>query len=277
MDTYYFITWELCCLFFWVKTPMCNILEFFDAIFCAPPWILLLSQCQWMSSRCRNKSGSISSPESAQPSDTVIFLFFLGGVAACDQPLTAQVRPGLVGADKVSWKVKSSDDVKNGSLGEGPKKEPSAAWRINICQAVKMRDRRLLQEGYTPMLTYLRLKLLTASYIWPPQWVMTAGQRRHFPKHLRGVWRLLVWPGDLPVAVDHLHQQPGGQEHQQDVHRDLRVERRGVWAGCGAQKQQGHVLFRGIPTWEIFLRLQRRVVECSHFSMACFWYGYCWF
>lgn len=63
------------------------------------------------------------------------------------------------------------------------------------------------------------------------------GEGEEFLKHLRRVLRLLVRPGDLPVAVDHLHQQPGGQEHQQDVHGDLGVERRGVLAGCGAEKK----------------------------------------
>jgi len=50
----------------------------------------------------------------------------------------------------------------------------------------------------------------------------------------RCVLRLLVRLGDLPVAVDHLHQQPEGQAHQQHIHHDLRVERRGAPRGCGA-------------------------------------------
>lgn len=106
-----------------------------------------------------------------------------------------------------------------------------------------MRDRWLLQEGYTPMLTHRIMSEAKTPHRFlhpaPPLWVMETGGTRHFLKHLRSFWRLLVWPGDLPVAVDHLHQQPGGQEHQQDVHGDLGVEGRGVWAGCGAQKQQG--------------------------------------
>ncbi len=51
----------------------------------------------------------------------------------------------------------------------------------------------------------------------------------------RCVLRLLVRLGDLPVAVDHLYQQPEGQEHQQHIHHDLRVERCGVLTDCGAQ------------------------------------------
>lgn len=62
--------------------------------------------------------------------------------------------------------------------------------------------------------------------------------------HSRCVLRLLIGLGDLPVAVDHFYQQPEGQEHQQHIHHDLRVERRGVCAGCGAQTTaKEHVLF----------------------------------
>lgn len=62
--------------------------------------------------------------------------------------------------------------------------------------------------------------------------------------HSRCVLRLLIRLGDLPVAIDHLYQQPEGQEHQQHIHHDLRVERRGVCAGCGAQTTaKKHVLF----------------------------------
>lgn len=56
-------------------------------------------------------------------------------------------------------------------------------------------------------------------------------RRRDSPRILR----LLIGLGDLPVAVDHLHQQPAGQEHEQHIHHDLGVERRGVFAGCRAQ------------------------------------------
>lgn len=53
--------------------------------------------------------------------------------------------------------------------------------------------------------------------------------------HSRWILCLLIRLGDLPVAVDHLHQQPEGQKHQQHIHHDLRVERRGVFTGCQAQ------------------------------------------
>lgn len=48
---------------------------------------------------------------------------------------------------------------------------------------------------------------------------------------IRCILRLLIRLGDLPVAVDHLYQQPEGQEHQQHIHHDLRVERCGVLYG----------------------------------------------
>lgn len=64
------------------------------------------------------------------------------------------------------------------------------------------------------------------------------------------ILRLLIGLGDLAVAVDHLHQQPAGQEHQQHVHHDLRVERRGVIAGCRAQtitkRAADNVLFSNV-------------------------------
>lgn len=63
----------------------------------------------------------------------------------------------------------------------------------------------------------------------------------------RRVLRLLIRLGDLPVAVDHLYQQPEGQEHQQHIHHDLRVEGCGVFAGCGAQTRK-NVLFSADTT-----------------------------
>lgn len=48
----------------------------------------------------------------------------------------------------------------------------------------------------------------------------------------RGVLGLLVWLGDLPVAVYHLHQEPAGEEDQQDIHHDLWVQGSGVVTGC---------------------------------------------
>lgn len=70
--------------------------------------------------------------------------------------------------------------------------------------------------------------------------------RRNSPRILQ----LLIGLGDLPVAVDHLHQQPAGQEDEQHIHHDLWVECRGVFGGCGAQAITGRagddVLFSNV-------------------------------
>lgn len=55
--------------------------------------------------------------------------------------------------------------------------------------------------------------------------------KSHHDWLIRCVLRLFIRLGDLPVAVDHLYQQPEGQEHQQHIHHDLRVDRCGVLSG----------------------------------------------
>lgn len=66
----------------------------------------------------------------------------------------------------------------------------------------------------------------------------------------RRILRLLIRLGDLPVAVHHLHEQPAGQEDEQHVHHDLRVERGGVFTGCGAQTITGGVYSAHVPVSE---------------------------
>lgn len=51
----------------------------------------------------------------------------------------------------------------------------------------------------------------------------SAGAAQHYvaPRGLRVLLGGLFSLGDLPVAVDHLDEQPQGEEDQQDVHHDL--------------------------------------------------------
>lgn len=40
-------------------------------------------------------------------------------------------------------------------------------------------------------------------------------------EYSRIILSLVIRFGDLPVAVDHLHQQPEGEEHQEHIHHNL--------------------------------------------------------
>lgn len=84
-------------------------------------------------------------------------------------------------------------------------------------------------------------------------------RRRDSPRILR----LLIRLGDLPVAVDHLHQQPAGQEHEQHIHHDLGVERRGVSAGCRAQ-----TITRGAGDDVLFSNVFHCLKSCSFLSVV---------
>lgn len=84
-------------------------------------------------------------------------------------------------------------------------------------------------------------------------------RRRDSPRILR----LLIRLGDLPVAVDHLHQQPAGQEHEQHIHHDLGVERRGVSAGCRAQ-----TITRGAGDNVLFSKVFHCLRSCSFLSVV---------
>lgn len=46
-------------------------------------------------------------------------------------------------------------------------------------------------------------------------------ERKIVSGYSRTVLHLLVRFGDLSIAVDHLNQQPEGEEHQQNIHHDL--------------------------------------------------------
>lgn len=82
--------------------------------------------------------------------------------------------------------------------------------------------------------------------------------RRNSPRILR----LLIGLGDLPVAVDHLHQQPAGQEDEQHIHHDLGVERRGVFSGCRAQ-----TITRRVGDNVLFSNVSQRLKSCSFLSV----------
>lgn len=75
---------------------------------------------------------------------------------------------------------------------------------------------------------------------------------------------LLIRLGDLPVAVDHLYQQPEGQEHQQHIHHYLREERCGVLTGCGAQRTAGDIYYSAhILRLNVSVLEQKRLIH-SH-------------
>lgn len=68
----------------------------------------------------------------------------------------------------------------------------------------------------------------------------------------RCVLRLLIRLWDLPVAVDHFYQQPEGQEHEQHIHHDLRVDCCGVCSGCGVQTAAGDIIIQQAPPLSLF-------------------------
>lgn len=83
--------------------------------------------------------------------------------------------------------------------------------------------------------------------------------RRNSPRILQ----LLIGLRDLPVAVDHLHQQPAGQEDEQHIHHDLGVERRGVFGGCGAQ-----AITRRAGDDVLFSNVFQHLKSCSFLSVV---------
>lgn len=100
-----------------------------------------------------------------------------------------------------------------------------------------------------------RLSLLQLDSNLSVRQMRAAGRvRRNSPRILR----LLIGLGDLPVAVDHLHHQPAGQEDEQHIHHDLGVERRGVFGGCRAQ-----TITRRAGDNVLFSNVVQRLKSCS--------------
>lgn len=137
------------------------------------------------------------------------------------------------------------------------------------------------------MLSCLKLKLLIASYIRPP--AMSHGNGRNETLSETLTQRLtsprLTWRSSCSSRPS----PPAARRSGTPAGRTWWSRSRGPWSlgWLRSTETAGHVLFWGIPTWEMFLRLRRRAGETSaaglslgivqHFSMTCFWYGYYWF